>query len=104
VSGSANAVYRVDTVQANRPVGIVEAPVDALSLVQEAGDLLAVVAAGTSWGRLEHWIRQLAQSSKVFLMFDADEGGETAAAWWQKVLGSQAQRWRPYWDDPNAML
>jgi DNA primase len=104
VSGSANAVYRVDTVQANRPVGIVEAPLDALSLAQEAGDLLAVVAAGTSWGRLERWIRQLALSSKVLLMFDADEGGEKATAWWLKALGLRAKRWRPYWDDPNALL
>jgi hypothetical protein len=104
VSGSANAVYRVDTVQANHPAGIVEAPLDALSLAQEAGDLLAVAAAGTSWGRLERWIRQLALSSKVLLMFDADEGGEKAAAWWLQALGLRAKRWRPYWNDPNAML
>ena len=55
-------------------------------------------------GRVERWIRQLALSSKVLLMFDADEGGEKAAAWWLKVLGLRAKRWRPYWDDPNAML
>jgi hypothetical protein len=73
-------------------------------LAQEAGDLLAVVAAGTSLGRVERWIRQLALSSKVLLMFDADEGGEKAAAWWLKVLGLRAKCWRPYWDDPNAML
>ena len=102
--GGANAVYRLDTVQANRPVGIVEAALDALSLAQEAGDLLAVVAAGTSWGRLDRWVRQLALSSKVLLMFDADEGGEKATAWWLKALGLRATRWRPYWDDPNAML
>jgi hypothetical protein len=104
VKGSANLLYRIDTVQANRPAMLVEAPLDALSIAQEAGDLLAVVAAGTSWGRLERWIGRLSLASSVLLGFEADDAGETAAAWWQKTLGSRAKRWRPYWDDANAML
>jgi hypothetical protein len=38
------------------------------------------------------------------LSLDADHAGDTASAWWLKVLGSQARRWRPFWDDPAAML
>ena len=34
----------------------------------------------------------------------ADEAGENAAAWWLETLGRRAKRWRPYWDDANAML
>jgi hypothetical protein len=104
VKGSANLLYRIDTVQANRPAMLVEAPLDALSIAQEAGDLLAVVAAGTSWGRLERWIGRLSLASIVLLGFDADDAGETAAAWWQKTLGLWAKRWRPLWDDPNTLL
>ncbi len=65
---------------------------------------MAVVAAGTTGGRLERWIGRLALSSIVLLGFDADEAGDTAAAWWLKTLGTRAKRWWPYWDDPSAML
>jgi hypothetical protein len=104
VRGSANLLYRVDDVQANRPAMLVEAPLDALSIAQEAGDLVAAVAAGTSWGRLERWIGRLSLASVVLLGFDADDAGDHAAAWWQETLGTRARRWRPYWDDPSAML
>ena len=105
VSGGSNTLYRVDTLQANTPAMIVEGVLDALAMVQEAGDLLAVVAAGsTTGGRLERWIGRLGLASLVLVSFDADGGGEEAAAWWLKALGQKGKRWRPYWDDPNAML
>jgi hypothetical protein len=84
---------------------MVECCLDALAIAQEAGDLLAVVAAGsTTGGRLERWIGRLTLTSLVLVSFDADEGGEQAAAWWLKTLGRRAKRWRPYWNDPSAML
>lgn len=104
VKGSANLLYNIDGVRPNAPAVLVEAPLDALSVIQEAGDLVSVVAASTSWGRLERWIGRLALASVVLLSFDADDAGESAAAWWRKALGARAKRWRPYWDDPNAML
>ncbi len=104
VKGSANLLYNIDGVQPNAPAMLVEAPLDALSIIQEAGDLMAVVAASTGWGRLERWMGRLALASVVLLSFDADDAGESAAAWWRKALGAPAKRWRPYWDDPNAML
>jgi hypothetical protein len=83
---------------------LVEGVIDALSLAQEAGDLLAVVASGTSGGRVERCIGRLALASTILLGFDADEAGEQAADWWQKALSPRATRWRPLWDDANAML
>jgi hypothetical protein len=66
-------------------------------VTQEAGDLVAVVAAGgTSGGRHKRWIGPLTLASIVLLAFDVDEPGEAAAAWWQQTLGSRARRWRPY--------
>jgi DNA primase len=104
IAGGSNMLYRVDMLRPDAPVAMVEGPLDALSIAQEAGDLIAVVAAGTTGGRLERWIGRLALASIVLLLFDADAGGDQAAAWWLETLGSRAKRWRPYWDDPNAML
>jgi len=42
--------------------------------------------------------------SSVLVAFDADASGDEASAWRLKALGPRAKRWRPYWDDPNAML
>jgi hypothetical protein len=105
VTGSRNTLYRVDTLRPDAPAMLVEGCLDALAIAQEAGDLTAVVAAGsTTGGRLERWIGQLALVSRLLVSFDSDTGGEQAAAWWLKALGTRAKRWRPYWDDPSAML
>lgn len=105
LSGSANTLYRVETLRPNAPAMIVKGVLDALAIAQEVGDLLAVVAAGsTTGGRLERWIGRLALASIVLVSFDADDAGGEAAAWWLKALGTRAKRWRPYWDDPSAML
>jgi DNA primase len=104
VKGSANLLYNIDDVRPNAPAMLVEAPLDALSIMQAAGDLVAVVAASTGWGRVERWIGRLALAPVVLLSFDADAAGDSAAAWWRKALGARAKRWRPYWDDPSAML
>jgi hypothetical protein len=82
VSGGSNTLYRADTTQANRPAMLVEGVLDALAIVQEADDLLAVAAAGsTTGGRLERWIGRLGLASMVLVSFDADDAGEEAAAW-----------------------
>jgi hypothetical protein len=39
----------------------------------------------------------------VLVALDADEAGEEAAAYWLKVLPN-AERWRPWWDDPNQLM
>jgi hypothetical protein len=105
ISGSANLLYRIETVRPRAPAMIVEGVLDALAITQEAGDVITAVAAGsTTGGRRERWIGRLGLASLVLVSFDADDGGEAAAAWWLKALGPRAKRWRPYWDDPSTML
>jgi DNA primase len=103
IAGGGNTLYQVDTLRPNAPAMVVEGVLDALAVWQEAGDLIAVVAAGTTWGRLERWIGRLDLASTVLIALDADQAGDTASDWWLKALGSQAKRWWPYWDDPAAM-
>jgi Toprim-like len=77
VSGGSNTLYRLDTLQSNRPAMIVEGVLDALAVAQEAGDLIAVVAAGsTTGGRLEHCIGRLGLASVALVAFDADAAGK----------------------------
>lgn len=104
IAGGGNTLYQVDTLRPNTPAMIVEGVLDALAVLQEAGDLIAVVAAGTTSGRLERWIGRLDLASTVLIALDADHAGDTASDWWLKSLGPQARRWRPFWDDPAAML
>jgi DNA primase len=104
IAGGGNTFYQVDTLRPNAPAMIVEGVLDALAVWQEAGDLIAVVAAGTTSGRLERWIGRLDLASTVLIALDADQAGDTASDWWLKTLGPRARRWRPFWDDPAAMM
>jgi DNA primase len=104
IAGGGNTFYQVETLRPNAPAMMVEGVLDALAVLQEAGDLIAVVAAGTTSGRLERWIGRLDLASTVLIALDADQAGDTASDWWLKSLGPQARRWRPFWDDPAAML
>ncbi len=104
VRGGGNALYRADSVRAGTPAVVVEGEFDALTIEQEAGDLAAVVANGSSnGGRRARWIATLASASRVLLSHDADQAGDRAAAWWLKRLDN-AQRWRPLQKDANTML
>jgi DNA primase len=104
IAGGGNTFYQVDTLRPNAPAMLVEGVLDALAVWQEAGDLIAVVAAGTTSGRLERWIGRLDLASPVLISMDADQAGDTASEWWLKALGSRAKRWGLLWDDPAAML
>lgn len=95
VSGSNNAHPR--------PIMLVEGELDALTVYQHASDLIAAVATGsTSGARHLKWIAWLAAAPLVLIAYDADEPGEQAAAYWLEVLPN-AKRWRPFWQDANAM-
>jgi len=105
IAGGGKPLYQLNGLRPNAAAMLVEGELDALSVTQEAGDLLAVVAIGsTAGGRLERWIGRLALCSIVLVAFDADPAGDKASAWWRQALGPQAKRWRPYWDDSSAML
>lgn len=105
IKGSANVLFGVDRLRAGKPAMIVEGAFDALSIQQVAGDLIIPVATSSTTGaRRMRWIAPLARASRVLVAYDADSGGDNAAAYWLDVLRDNARRWTPYVDDPNKML
>jgi DNA primase len=93
IAGGNQTLYQIYALRPNAPAMLVEGELDALSVMQEAGDLLATVATGsTAGGRLERWMGRLALCSIVLVAFDADAAGEEASAWWLKALGPRAKR------------
>jgi DNA primase len=107
VAGGSNGLYLADTlIKLKRPtVVMVEGEFDALSLAQECGDLVAVVATGTTQGsHTPRWISLLARQECVLIAFDAEDKGDSAAKWWMDRLAENAQRLRPWWKDANQML
>jgi DNA primase len=103
VTGSRNALYNADALLVNRPAILVEGVFDALTIKQQAGDMIAAVATGgRPSSRQPLRIARLALCSQVLVAFDADEAGDHEAGYWLGVLDN-AKRWRPYWGDVNAM-
>ncbi len=103
-AGFANGLYNADQLSGERPAIIVEGELDALTLLQEAGDIVVPVATGSAEGaRRSRWVAELALCSQVLVSFDADEAGEPARRYWREVLPN-SRYWRPYWGDANAML
>lgn len=106
VSGGSNGLYLAQSLLLKRPaVVLLEGEFDALSVAQECGDLVAVVATGTTKGsHTPRWVSLLAQQERVLVAFDAErDKGDADAQWWTKRLGN-AQRLRPLWNDANQML
>jgi len=106
VSGGSNGLYLAQSLLLNRPaVVLTEGEFDALSLAQECGDLVAVVATGTTKGsHTPGWISLIAQQKRVLIAFDAErDKGDADAQWWTRRLGN-ARRLRPLWNDANQML
>jgi hypothetical protein len=102
-SGWKDALYQAGLLRPNWPVVLVEGELDALTVQQQAGDLAAAVATGSTAGaRKMKWLVHLALASVVLVAFDADEAGEKAAHYWLDGLPN-ARRWRPFWQDANAM-
>jgi hypothetical protein len=99
-------LYLAQSLLLKRPaVVLTEGEFDALSVAQECGDLVAVVATGTTKGsHTPRWISLLAQQGRVFVAFDAErDKGDADAQWWTRRLGN-AERLRPLWNDANQML
>jgi DNA primase len=103
-AGFGNGLYGAAGVQPGRPVMIVEGEFDALTVTQEAGNLVAAVATGSTCGsRRQRWQELLARASMVLVAYDSDEAGDTAAQWWLSVL-PRARRCRPTSHDVCEML
>lgn len=108
VAGSANAVWGLDQVDPARPGVLVEGVINALTIRQEAGDLVNIAALGaTTHGRRPRWVAPMMRWAGQLIALDGDQDagkGDAAAAWWVDVLTPTAMRWRPLANDPNAML
>ena len=106
VKGGSNGLYLAQSLLLKRQaVVLLEGEFDALSVAQECGDLVAVVATGTTKGsHTPRWVSLLAQQERVLVAFDAErDKGDADAEWWIQRLGN-AQRLRPLWSDANQML
>ncbi len=106
VLGSAECLYHLDSLSAGRPALLVESELDALSAQQEAGDLLACLATGsTSKALTPRTLAQLAQAAHILQCFDTDDAGERGAQEWIQALSSErCTRWTPWAHDVNQML
>jgi DNA primase len=104
-AGYATGLYNAGAVGSEKPVMMLEGEFDALTVKQVAGDLVTPVATGsTSGARRMQWIVQLALCSAVLVSFDAEQDkGDRASLYWLGILDN-AFRWRPYWEDVNAMV
>ncbi len=106
LAGGSNGLYLADSPRRlQQPVVVlVEGEFDALSVLQECRDLVAVVATGTTQGsHTPRWVSLLAQQERVLVAFDAENSGDRAARWWLTRLDN-ACRLRPWWKDANQML
>ena len=102
-AGFTNGLYGADGVRGDRPVVLVEGEFDALAVWQEAGDVVAPVATGsTCGGRHARWRRLLASAPLALVAYDEDEAGESAAAHWLAALPG-SRRLVPE-GDPAGML
>jgi hypothetical protein len=96
-AGWHDALYRADTLVPGAPAVLVEGELDALTVAQHAGDLVAAVATGSTAGaRRARWLAPLARCGRVLVAFDGDDPGEAAARYWLNVL-TGARRWRAYY-------
>lgn len=105
--GSTNdALYLGESLLAcKRPTFIVESELDAATILQEAGDLINVVATGsTDAGRNAVNEARLRRQPFVFISFDTDSSGEEASKYWLSRLDkTKSARYKPLMHDVNEM-
>jgi hypothetical protein len=101
---STDALYMADCLRARRVTVLTEGALDALSIAQDCGDFVNVVAVpGVTCGQNVESLARLALMPLVLVAFDADEAGDKEAKWWLERLPN-AQRLRPLLHDVNDML
>ncbi len=104
--GGGKPLYRGNRISMQLPVVMVEGEFKAFAIIQAAGDIVEVVATGSTTGaRAARWIGLLGAAPLVLLAFDNDENhaGDEAAAWWRDGLKKNSLRLRPLWADPDQM-
>ncbi|MBA2396675.1 MAG: toprim domain-containing protein [Ktedonobacteraceae bacterium] len=104
--GTKDELYLADCLWLRKelPVVLCEDAFSALSIYQECGDLVNVVATGgAECGLSTRWIARLACMPIVLIALDADAAGDKYAAEWGRRL-KNAHRLRPLLKDANDML
>lgn len=104
---SGDGLYLGDCLRNKRATFLVEDEFSALSIAQEAGDLVNVVATGsTDRGHTAKWESRLARVPGVLVAFDRDQDGDKASKEWLHILNgaTPAKRWKPLAKDANDML
>jgi DNA primase len=102
-AGYCQGLFGVDGLNRGLPVVMCEGEFDALSVAQEAGDLVSAVATGSTGGaRGQRWLRLLSSAPSVLVAFDGDTPGDEAAEWWINEV-PKATRLAPK-VDASAML
>lgn len=91
--------------QKKRPTFLVESELDAATVLQEAGDLVNVVATGSAKGCKNALnASRLHRQPFVFVAFDDDDEGEKASTYWiGKLDAAKSVRYRPLMHDANEM-
>lgn len=103
LAGSSLPLYQADLLAPDKPAMLLESPLDALLVLQEAGDLVSPVATfGTGGAKHLYWQAHLAIPPDVLVSTDADDGGDKAALFWLTQL-PHARQWRPLLKDPTEM-
>ena len=105
ILGSKECLLNEDLINPNMPVLMTEAFLDAISVEQEAGDLIVPISTdGTSNGRSARCIMRLKYADYIIQSFDNDPAGDKAADEWKNLLAN-TYRWRPcIVKDTNEML
>jgi hypothetical protein len=105
IKGSEKSLLGTPTIHRGLPLVLVEGHFDALTVWQEARDIVGVCATQSVAGArdpraLGFWIPQ---ASGVILCFDPDTAGQEAAEYWENILPCRV--WHtPMGGDLNAML
>lgn len=101
----ANPLYNTDSITPHKPVILVEGEFCALTIRQEADDLITAVATGSmNAAQAGRWIARLASVPLVLIALDAEPGkGDKAAKTWLDLLPNNTSRWRPLLKDINDM-
>jgi len=105
ILGGSPSLYNIDALAVGKVAIMIEGEIDADSIDQEAGDLVAAVATGSSTNaRLPRWIADLSLSSVTLQAYDEDESGDEGANYWLNTL-RYCMRWSPMlWKDANELL
>ncbi len=103
-SAKGAALYAGDSLALRRYAFLVEGEIDALTIAQEAGDLVAVVGTGGhDCTQGVKWIGRLVRAGALFVAYDRDIRGERKAERWLDTYVN-FWRWRPHVKDANHML